>query len=118
MQARIHEIELGKLKRKAKEAEATLAELDRAMDSLLVAELPMHSVAVRRYAAWQRQLSDAEKESSKELKSIIDRRTREHLCGLLCEAVKHRQMRAEVENGILELISLKASASFRQGGTD
>ena len=118
MQARIHEIELGRLKRKAKEAEATLAELDRAMDSLLVAELPMHSVAVRRYAAWQRQLSDAGRESSKELKSIINRRTREHLCGLLCEAVKHRQMRAEVENGILELISLKASASFRQGGTD
>ena len=118
MQARIHEVELGRLKRKAKEAEATLAELDRAMDSLLVAELPMHSVAVRRYAAWQRQLSDAGRESSKELKSIIDRRTREHLCGQLCEAVKHRQMRAEVENGILELISLKASASFRQGGTD
>ena len=118
MQARIHEIELGRLKHKAKEAEAALTELDRAMDWLLVVKLPMHAAAVRRYVAWERQLRGVERESSKELKSIIDRRTREHLCGLLCEAVKHRQMRAEVENGILELISLKASASFRQGGTD
>ncbi len=115
MQAVIHEIELGRLRLKAREVENTLAELNRAMASHLVATLPMHPAIVRRYAECEQQLRDVGRKSSEELQSIIDYRAREHLCGVLCERMRYRQLRADMESSLSELISLGASASFRQG---
>lgn len=118
MQAKLHEIELGRLRRRAGEIEATLAELDAAMASPLVSMLPVHAMAARKYAAWQRELTDIDGTASMQLKSIIGAKTRERLSGSLSDTLVSAQLRAQTETDMFELISLRVPASLPQGETD
>lgn len=118
MQAKLHEVELGRLRRRAGEIEATLTDLDAAMASPLVSMLPVHATAARKYVAWQRELADADGAASMLLNSIIGAKTRERLSGSLSDALVSAHLRAQVEADMLEIVSLRVPASLPQGGTD
>lgn len=114
----MYEVELGRLRRQVGEIEATLIELDSAMTSPLVSILPVHAMAARKYAAWQRQLMATNDAASMELRKIVEAKTCERYSGSLSGTLLSEQLRTQAEIDLLELISLRLSASLPQGETD
>jgi hypothetical protein len=114
----MHEALLGKLQREAEELASSLADLRKAAISPFVEELGLHAAVVRRCAACERQYVELNMAVSRERKAAVGARIRERLSTRLREDLRNREIRIQAESESLELISLKLTASFRQGGTD